>query len=68
MHHRAGRQALAVPVVVGDDDVESQLDGPFDLLHRGDRAVDGDEQARSLSGQSLDSVAREPIAVVDPAR
>ena len=39
-----------------------------DLLDRGDRAVDRDQQVRAARGQLLDRRAREPVAVVDPAR
>ena len=54
--------------MVRDDDVEPRGAGGGDLVDRGDRAVDRDEQLRPARGEPLDRAEREPVAVVDPAR
>ena len=70
VHERRVRQRAvgARAVMVGDDDVEPERPRRRDLLDRGHRAVDGDQQSRPARGQPLDGRAREPVAVVDPAR
>ena len=70
VHERRVRQHAvgARRVMVGDHDVHPQRAGERDLLDRGDRAVDRDQQVGPARGQLLDRRAREPVAVVDPAR
>ena len=54
-------------VVVRDHDVHPGGAGRRDLLHRGDRAVDGDQQLGPAGGQLVDRRGGEPVAVVDAA-
>ena len=67
---RRGRQRAvgARAVVVGDHDVHPGRARGGDLLDRGDRAVDGDQQVGAARGKALDRGEGEPVAVVDPAR
>ena len=62
------RPVRARRVVVGDDDVQPRSARGRHLVDGRDRAVDGDEQLRPARGEPLDGRAREPVAVVDPAR
>ena len=65
MHdRRVGQHAVgARRVVVGDDDLDPQRPGRGDLGDGGDRAVDGDEQARAPRGESLDREQVQSVAV-----
>ena len=65
--HGAGQRLLAL-VVVGDDHVHAQRVGEVYLLHAGDAAVHGDQQAGSLAVQALDGVDAQAVAVLDAAR
>ncbi len=65
----SGQHAVgAWGVVVGDHDVEAGRARRGDLLDRGDRAVDGDQQVGPACGEPLDGRGGEPVAVVDAAR
>ena len=55
-------------MVVGHDHVDTGSARGRDLLDRGDRAVDGHQQAGAARGEALDGGRREPVAIVDPAR
>ena len=65
---RAGRQLVARPVVVGDDDVEPELARVRDLLDRGHAAVDGQHEADALAGQPGQRLAGDAVALVEAAR
>ena len=69
VHDRAVRQPSVGPrrVMVGDHDVDPGGPGGGDLLDRGDRAVDRDQQLGPLLRQSLHGVRRQAVAVLDPA-
>ena len=67
MDHRAVRQHVAGPVMVGDDHVHAKRARVLDLLDRADAAVGGDEQARAASMQVFDRRARQAVAVVHAA-
>ena len=53
-------------VMVGDDDIHPERARRRDLLDRGHRAVDRDQQLRAAGRQPLDRAAGEPVSVVDP--
>ena len=69
MHDRHGGQRAvgAGLVVVGHHDVHAGGAGGGHLVHGGDRAVGGQEQARPALGQPLDGAHREAVAVLGPA-
>ena len=53
-------------VMVGDDDVDSDFARGGDLVDRGDRAVDGDEQRRVATGEATHGVERQAVTVGQP--
>ena len=62
VHHRhGGGEGLLALVVVGDDHVDPQLLGVVHLLHGGDAAVHGDDEAHPLAGQVLDGLPVDPV-------
>jgi hypothetical protein len=70
VHDRGVRQIAvgAGAVVVGDDHVHPGRAGARDLLDRGDRAVDGDQQVGAALGQAVDGRGGEAVAVRAAAR
>jgi hypothetical protein len=70
VHDRGlGQRAVgARGVVVGDHDLHPGSARGGDLLDRGDRAVDRDQQLRPARGEALDRGSGQAVAVVDPAR
>ena len=59
------RQGIgAAFVVVGDDHVHADPGGMGRLLHRGDAAVDGDDQAHALGLQRIEGAAVEAVALL----
>ena len=69
MHDRGVRKVTvrARAVVVGDEHVESRRPRGRHLLDRGDRAVDGHQQARPAGGEALHGAERQAVAVVQSA-
>ena len=65
---RAVRQLVSRPVVVGDDDVEPQLFRAGHLGDRGDPAVHGDDEGAPVAGQSVERLAGDAVALLEPAR
>jgi len=65
---RAVRQLVARPVVVGDDDIEPDRLRAGDLGDCGDPAIDGENQPAPVSGQPVECLARDPVALLEPAR
>ena len=65
-NHRTGREGVAGAVVVGDDDLDSELRGFGDLGHGGDPAVDGEYQLDAVAGELRDGLGRETISLVEP--
>ena len=55
-------------MVVGDDDVEPELLRAGDLGDRGDPAVDGDDECAPVAGQPVERLARDAVALLEPAR
>jgi hypothetical protein len=66
--HLGERAVGARRVVVGDHDLHPRGARGGDLLDRGDRAVDRDQQLRPARGEALDRGGGQAVAVVDPAR
>nr|WP_230316072.1 hypothetical protein [Conexibacter sp. W3-3-2] len=61
---RVGQHAVGPGrVVVGDDHVDPGRPGGGDLVDRGDRAVDRDQQLRPAGAQAVDRGVREAVAV-----
>ena len=68
VHHGHGvGQGVFTFVVVGDDQVQTDLTGVFGLLHAGDAAVHGDDQGDALVIEGAEGVAAQPVAVLHPA-
>ena len=68
VHHRGGMgQRLLALVVVGDDHIHAQRVGEVHLLHAGDAAVHGDQQAGALAVQVLDGITAQSVAILDAA-
>ncbi len=67
-HDRALRQALARPMVVGDDHVDAQAPGPLDLGDGRDTAVDGEDERDAVLRETGDRRAGEPVALLEAAR
>jgi hypothetical protein len=69
VHDRGVRQraVCAGAVVVGDEHVQPGRPSGGHLLDRGDRAVDGHQQARPARGEALDGGQGQAVAVVQPA-
>ena len=61
-----GQRLLAL-VVVGDDHIHAQRVGEVHLLHAGDAAVHGDQQAGALAVQVLDGITAQSVAILDAA-
>ncbi len=70
VHDRRRRQRAvrARRVVVGDDHLDPERLRPRDRRDRGDRAVDGHEQARAALREALDRRLCEPVAVARAIR
>ena len=68
VHDRAGGQALARAVMIGDHYLQSEFPRTIHLRRRRDRAVHGDEQPGALGCEPLNGGGGEPVAVVEPAR
>ena len=67
-HDRAVGKRLRRPVMVGHDHLEAERDRLRDLLHRGDPAVDGENQPDSLAGHAGERVAGDAVALLEAAR
>ena len=65
---RAVRQSSAGPVMVGDDDFEARRLRLSDLFHRGDAAVDGEQQSASFSREARQRLARDPVPLFEATR
>jgi hypothetical protein len=65
---RAVRQCRAGPVVVCDDDVEPTQFRLGDLLDRCDAAVDREDEPVPVVGEAPERVARDAVALLEPAR
>ena len=66
-HGHRLRQYLLALVVVGDDQVQSDLPREAGLLHAGDAAVDGDHQGHALVPEGPQCVPPQAVAVLDAA-
>ena len=64
-HDRGIGQHVPRAVMVGHDDVESELAGASDRFGSGDAAVDRDQQAGATGGQRLDRLDRDPVTVLE---
>ena len=65
---RTVRQLVARPVVIGDDDVETEFARPAHFLDRGDAAVDREDEPATFRGQSFERLAADAVALVEAAR
>jgi hypothetical protein len=65
---RALRKLVARPVVIGDDDLEACLLRRPDFLDGGDPAVDGEDEAHALAGETRQRLAAHAVALLEPAR
>ena len=66
--HRAVRQLVSRPVVIGDDDLQAEPPRRGDLVDRGDAAIDGEHEPVALVGELLERLAREAVALLEAAR
>ena len=67
-HDRAVGKRVRRPVMVGHDHLEAERNGLRDLLHRGDPAVDGEQQPDSLAGHACERFAGDAVALLEAAR
>jgi hypothetical protein len=65
---RALGQPIARAVVVGHDDVEPAQPGVRHLVDRRDPAVDGEDEAAAVLGETRERAAADAVALVEPAR
>ena len=65
---RTIRQLVARTMVVGDDDVETELSCAPDLFDGGDAAVDGEDEPAPLLREPLQRLAADAVALVEAAR
>ena len=66
-HGAGGGQLVLTFVVIGDDEVDAERGGKGGLLHAGDAAVHGDQQAGALAVQVLDGITAQSVAILDAA-
>ena len=55
-------------MVIGDDDVETELARPAHFLDRGDPAVDREDEPATFRGESFERLAADAVALVEAAR
>ena len=65
--HRQGRgHDWANGVVIRDDHIQAQLDGPLHLCHAADAAIHGDEDMGTSGGDGLHGFQVEAVTLVHP--
>jgi hypothetical protein len=62
------RKRLSRPVVVGHDDLEPQRFRLRDLFHRGDPAIDRQDESHTVLRKAAERVRRHAVALLEAAR
>src|SRR6266540_3922601 len=65
---RTVRELFPRAVMVGDDHVQPELARVVNLFHRGDAAIDREDQTAAFLGQTLERLPADAVALVEPAR